>query len=40
MSDSIGLTFTHRGVPVVNGPGVVFVLSNVDLTRNDKDSRC
>jgi hypothetical protein len=33
VSDSIGLTFTHRGVPVVNGPGVVFVLSHGDLTR-------
>jgi hypothetical protein len=36
MSDNIGMTFTHRGVPMVNDPGVVFVLSNVDLTRNDK----
>jgi hypothetical protein len=36
----IRMTFNHRGVHVVNGPGVVFVLSNVYLTRNDKDSRC
>jgi hypothetical protein len=26
MSVSIELTFTHRGVPVVNDPSVVFVL--------------
>jgi hypothetical protein len=26
VSVSIGMTFTHRGVPVVNDPGVVFVL--------------
>jgi hypothetical protein len=26
VSISIGLTFTHRGVPVVNDTGVVFVL--------------
>jgi hypothetical protein len=25
---------------VVNGPGVVFLLSHVDLIRSDKDSRC
>jgi hypothetical protein len=38
--DSIRLTFTHKGVLVVNGPGVVFVLSDADLIRNDKDLRC
>jgi hypothetical protein len=26
MSVNIGLTFTHRGIPVVNDLGVVFVL--------------
>ena len=26
MSVTIRMTFTHRGVPVVNEPGVVFVL--------------
>jgi hypothetical protein len=26
MSVSIRLTFTHKGVPMVNDPGVVFVL--------------
>jgi hypothetical protein len=26
VSVSIRMTFTHRGVPVVNDPGVVFVL--------------
>jgi hypothetical protein len=31
------MTFTHRGVPVVNGLGVIFVLSHGDLTWNDKD---
>jgi hypothetical protein len=36
VSDSIELTLTHNGVPMVNGPGVVFLLSHVDLTRNDK----
>jgi hypothetical protein len=36
---SIGMTFTHKGVFVVNGPGVVFLFSHADLTRNDKDSR-
>jgi hypothetical protein len=36
MSDSIGMTLTHRGVPVVNGLGVVFVLSHGDLTRTGK----
>jgi hypothetical protein len=40
MSDSIGLTLTHRGVLVVNGPGVVFVLSHGDLTRMGKRPRC
>jgi hypothetical protein len=40
VSDSIGLTLTHMGVLVVNGPGVFFLLSHVDLNRNDKDSRC
>jgi hypothetical protein len=39
VSDSIGLTLTHKGVPMVNGSGVVFLLSHTDLTRNDKDSR-
>jgi hypothetical protein len=33
MLDSIGLTFNHRGVAMVNGPGVVFVLSHGDLIR-------
>jgi hypothetical protein len=33
VSDSIRLTFTNKGVHVVNGPGVVFVLSHGDLTR-------
>jgi hypothetical protein len=27
------MEFTHRGVPVVNGSGVVFFLSHGDLTR-------
>jgi hypothetical protein len=36
VSDSIGLTFTHMVVPVVNGLGVVFVLSHGDLTRTGK----
>jgi hypothetical protein len=36
VSDSIGMTLTHRGVPVVNGPSVVFVLSHGDLTRMGK----
>jgi hypothetical protein len=40
VSDSIGLTLTHNGVHVVNGAGVVFLLSHVDLTRNDKYLRC
>jgi hypothetical protein len=31
------MTFTHRGVPVVNGLGVIFFLSHGDLTWNDKD---
>jgi hypothetical protein len=33
VSDSIGLAFTQRGVPLVNGSGVVFVLIHGDLTR-------
>jgi hypothetical protein len=33
MSYNIRLTFTHMGVLVVNGRGVVFVLSHGDLTR-------
>ena len=39
---SIGLTFTHRGVPVVNDLGAWCGLcpSHGDLTRNDKDSQC
>jgi hypothetical protein len=37
---SIELSFTQKGVPVVNGPGVLFLLSHTNLTRNDKDSRC
>jgi hypothetical protein len=40
VSDSIRMTLTHKGVPMVNGLGVVFLLSHADLTRNDKDSRC
>jgi hypothetical protein len=40
VSNSIELTLTHNGVQVVNGPGVVFILSHVYLTRNDKDLRC
>jgi hypothetical protein len=40
VSDSIEMTLTHNGVPVVNGPGVFFLLSHVDLNRNDKDLRC
>jgi hypothetical protein len=38
--DSIRMTLTHKGVPVVNGLAVVFLHSHYDLTRNDKDSRC
>ena len=33
MLDNIELTLTHKGVPMVNGLGVVFVLSHGDLTR-------
>jgi hypothetical protein len=40
VSDSIRLMLTHKGVTMVNGPGVVFILSHANLTRNDKDSRC
>jgi hypothetical protein len=40
VSDSTELTLTHNGVLVVNGLGVVFILSHVYLTRNDKYSRC
>jgi hypothetical protein len=32
-------TFTHRAMLVVNGPGVLFLLSHVHLIRSDKYSR-
>jgi hypothetical protein len=37
VSHSIRLTFTHTGVPMVNGLGVMFVLSRGNLNWNDKE---